>query len=140
MQEDEIKIKVKGSEGRTYTVTASRDSESDNMTMTCTCPAGVHKNICKHRLARLAYDEEILAEPAADAMSTLIDWYMDSDIEFAADEMEFVEQAITMIRAIRTAAKKDGSSHSVELADFILSLAEKEHRLARRRLARAMAD
>jgi|GEM_PF-7032665 uncharacterized Zn finger protein len=56
-----IELTAKSSSGGTYQVTFAMEGE--RVSARCTCKAGIMGNLCKHRIALLAGDARILANP-----------------------------------------------------------------------------
>ncbi|MDD5451759.1 MAG: SWIM zinc finger domain-containing protein [Desulfovibrionales bacterium] len=81
-----VTLTAKSSSGGTYQVTFAMEGE--RFSARCTCKAGIMGNLCKHRIALLAGDAKMLANPEqVTDMQRVAEWAKQAGIHQACKEI-----------------------------------------------------
>ena len=89
-----IRLKAKSSSSEPYDV----DFLFENGTLRahCTCKAGVMRTACKHRLALLKGDQNMLADPSqADQLATVVDWAVQAGFPALLQQLSDAEAQVS---------------------------------------------
>jgi len=95
---------VQGSSDAPYQVTFNRQGES--ISAQCSCPAGLNRQLCKHRMSILSGSSERVVSDNPQDVITVASWLPGSDIEKVWVEVQRLESELNHIKSSLTAAKK----------------------------------
>ncbi|MBT3298994.1 SWIM zinc finger family protein [archaeon] len=104
--ENEISFFVQGSSEDPYMVIFVKRN-NDNLSAYCSCPAGENGIYCKHRFNILDGDTENVVSDNLDEVQKIQEWYSNSDIKKARDEVLKINREIQKMKRALAKAKKE---------------------------------
>ena len=97
---------VQGSQTEPYIVAVDRKSNG-RVQITCTCPAGVNRQVCKHRIRILmGSDDGVVGASHEDGIETVERWFLESPLRASVQALNDLDTEITRLKRQQAAEKR----------------------------------
>jgi hypothetical protein len=101
---EQLSFLVQGSSDTPYQVTFHRQGGS--ISAKCSCPAGLNRQLCKHRMSILSGSNQSVVSGNPQDISTVVSWLPGSNIERAWMDVQRLENDLNRVKVNLAAAKK----------------------------------